>query len=95
MRGSGIVMLIAILAATMPHGALASDTERWPIAAYPMLNLQPFPEEAFTDPVAFCRGVLFAAQPVRNMPKGAAITIMASNGRAVCFEDGRAEVTRK
>lgn len=89
------LMVLAVIAiAATSHAALASDAERWPFSATPMLNLQPLPEEAFTDPVAFCRGVLFAAQPVRSMPRGAAINIMASNGNAVCFEDGRASVEK-
>ncbi|ASW06290.1 hypothetical protein CKA34_10615 [Rhizobium sp. 11515TR] len=95
MRAGGIVILIATLAVTMPCGARASDADRWPIAVSPMMDLQPLPDEAFSDPVAFCRGILFAAQPIRSTPKGDAIAIMASNGHAVCYEDGRAEIIRK
>ena len=84
---------IAFMAIT--HGALASDAERWSIDSTQMMELQPLPDEAFADPVAFCRGVLFAMQPNRGIPRGDSIAIMASNGRATCFEDGRAEITRK
>ena len=85
----------AIAFTAISHGALASDDLGWPIVTSPMMELLPLPDEAFDTPVAFCRGVLFMAQLGKQIPKAASLAITASNGRAVCWQDGRAEIIRE